>query len=174
MGLFKPAWQSKNQEKALKAVGKEKNQTNLEEIAINAPLENVRKKAESVLSDIRRQKINDLILEAQKGSQSAMNALFDDKKNWGIIVSNCFGDVRYKGSVENLNKLISRIAIANYTEKSGGQKPADTCPSFSNSSCVFIGNNQCPFSQNLECYPVCPHQEKTFFEEHMGIKWLKG
>jgi len=115
-----------------------------------------------------------LVSEMQNGSQLAMQTLFDDKENWQIIITICFGDIRNKGSVENINKLISKIAIANYIEKSGGKKPSDSCPSFSNGSCIYIGNNRCPFYQNLKCYPVCPHQEMTFFEYHLGIKMLKG
>ena len=45
MGFFKPAWQSENEEKALKAVEKETNQKKLEEIAQNAMICTVRKNA---------------------------------------------------------------------------------------------------------------------------------
>jgi hypothetical protein len=42
MGLFKPAWQGENEEKALKAVSKILDSAKLEEIANNAPLDVVR------------------------------------------------------------------------------------------------------------------------------------
>lgn len=55
MGLFKPAWQSENEEKALKAVEKKTLPLTLFEIAENAPLECVReaanKKFHSIISD---------------------------------------------------------------------------------------------------------------------------
>ena len=102
-----------------------------------------------------------------------MQILFSNKEEWQRIILICFGDVRYKGSVENINKLISKIAIANYTEKSGGLEPLRVCPSFSKGSCIYIGGNRCPFHQNLECYPVCPHQAMTFFDDGGEFKWLK-
>ena len=55
MWFFKPACRVKIK-KALKAVEKEKDQTKLEEIAKNAPNEDVREKAKSILSAMQRQK----------------------------------------------------------------------------------------------------------------------
>jgi hypothetical protein len=52
MGLFTPAWKSKNEEIALKAVGKITDQRKLAEIAKNAPLINVRHKAFKNISDL--------------------------------------------------------------------------------------------------------------------------
>ena len=60
MGLFKPAWQSNNKEKALHAVEKETDQATLAEITKNAPLVGVRIAAigkitgRSVLVDIAK------------------------------------------------------------------------------------------------------------------------
>jgi hypothetical protein len=51
MGLFKPAWQSDNKEKALKVVSKETDQTRLAEIARSAPLMPVRRAAVDRLTD---------------------------------------------------------------------------------------------------------------------------
>jgi len=60
MGLFKPAWQSKNESKALKAVEKETNEEKLIQIAKNASSYEVRKNAilkindQNVLADIAK------------------------------------------------------------------------------------------------------------------------
>lgn len=51
MGLFKPAWMSDNQKKALKVVAKETDQVKLEEIAKNAVLVGVRIEAIKKLTD---------------------------------------------------------------------------------------------------------------------------
>ena len=51
MGLFKPAWQSDNTKKALKAAAKETNQTKLIEIANFAPIREVREAAVKRVAD---------------------------------------------------------------------------------------------------------------------------
>jgi len=51
MGLFKPAWQSDNYDKAMKAVNKETNQIKLFNVVKYAPLEHVRIAALKKLND---------------------------------------------------------------------------------------------------------------------------
>ncbi|MDL2237871.1 hypothetical protein LJC56_08610 [Christensenellaceae bacterium OttesenSCG-928-K19] len=51
MGLFKPAWQSDNEEKVLKAVANETDKRKLVEIALKAPLDNARVEAIKKIND---------------------------------------------------------------------------------------------------------------------------
>ena len=83
MGLFKPLWMSMNIEKAIKAVEKMTDKNKLTEVAENAPLEAVRKKAKDIIGDLRYKEIRNLVLSTRNGSQEAMKTLLDDHKNWG-------------------------------------------------------------------------------------------
>jgi hypothetical protein len=53
MGIFKPAWQGDNREKALKVIEKENDQAKLVNIALNAPLADVRMSAARKISGLK-------------------------------------------------------------------------------------------------------------------------
>lgn len=75
----------------------------------NAPLEAVRKKAKDVLGDLCYREIHDLVLSARNGSQEAMKALFDDSKNWGDIIVQCFSEMLFNDPTGNIKTLIRKF-----------------------------------------------------------------
>lgn len=171
MGLFKPAWMSENKEKAIKAVEKMKDKKQLTEAAENAPLEDVRKKAEDVLVNLRYKEIRGLVLSARDGAPWATKALLDDKNNWGSIIFQCFyDDILFKDTYGNIKSLISQIAILNNKERTGTDVPR-VCPSYEYGKCSF-GNQKC--SLRPEWYPVCSFYRSEFFDAQAGETFLKG
>lgn len=171
MGPFKPAWMGGNQEKAIKAVEKMTDKKKLTEVAENAPLEAVRKKAKDILGDFRYKEIRGLVLSARNGSQEAMKTLFDDNKNWGGIIFQCFfDDILFNDAAGNIKKLISRIAIVNSKKMTGRDIPG-VCPSYACGMCS-IGSQKC--SLKPEWYPVCSFHRSEFFDMEAGHTFLKG
>jgi len=103
MGLFAPAWKSKNEEKALKAVEKETDQNKLTEISQNAPLDNVRKAADKKLNSVL---INTIVDEVnypwglEKERINAVEKLSDPKMLISIV-----------NKIENINVRKAAVKV---------------------------------------------------------------
>jgi hypothetical protein len=89
MGLFKPAWQGDNKDKALKAVDKETDQTTLAEIAKTAPLADARMEAvkkitdQKIITDLAKNTNNDIVRTAAIKKLTDQHILADIAKNDG-------------------------------------------------------------------------------------------
>lgn len=113
MGLFKPAWQSKNEKKALKAVQKLTDQTTLADIAKSMVTINVRHTAVKKLTD---QSVLAFIAKNEKDSRVRITAIekLNDQNALADIANNRIepGSVRE----EALKALTDQNALAEYVK----------------------------------------------------------
>jgi len=111
MGLFKPAWQSDNQEKALRAVEKETDQIKLAVIANNAPLDNVRVAAvnkltnQTVLAEMAKHEKNEWIYVAAV-------KILTDQATLAYVAKNRNSSYERKVAVQKLSnqRILAEIA----------------------------------------------------------------
>lgn len=138
----------------------------------NSPFEEVREIAESFFRKKRYNRIEMLVMDAQKGYYSSMQTLLNEREAWGTTISICFAeDVLYHDSNGSIKTLISNIAITNTRDMEITPDIPDTCPDYADGQCNH-GNQKC--SLRPEWYPVCHFHESYFFDSFSGNKFLKG